>query len=56
MYLTKKRNKYILYDLNEKILIITSHKGVVKEIMEAQRDVENKQSVFKPSDIDSGEV
>ena len=56
MYLTQRKNKYILYDLNGKILIITSHKGVVKEMMKEQRDVENKQSVFKPSDIDSGEV
>ena len=56
MYLTQKKNKYILQDLNGKILIITSHKGVVKEIMKEQRDVENKQSVFEPSNIDSGET
>lgn len=56
MYLTKKKNKYILYDLNEKILIITSHKGAMNQIMEEQRDVENKQSVFEPSNIDSGEI
>ena len=56
MYLTQRKNKYILQDLNGKILIITSHKGVVKEIMEEQRDVENNQSVFKPSEFDSGEV
>ncbi len=56
MYLTQRKTKYILQDLNGKILIITSHKGVVKEMMEAQRDVENKQSVFKSSDIDSGEI
>jgi len=56
MYLTKKKNKYILYDLNEKILIITSHKGAMKQIMDEQRDVENKQSVFEPSNIDTSEV
>lgn len=56
MHLKKRKNKYILYGLNEKILIITSHKGVVKEMMKEQRDVENKQSVFEPSNIDSGEV
>ena len=56
MYLTKKKNKYILYDPNEKILIITSHKGAMNQIMEEQRDVENKQSVFEPSNIDTSEV
>ena len=56
MHLKKRKNKYILYGLNEKILIITSHKGVVKEMMKEQRDVENKQSVFEPSNIDSGET
>ena len=56
MYLKKRKNKYILYDHNEKILIITSHKGVVREIVEVQRDVENKQSVFKSSDINSSEI
>ena len=56
MYLTQRKNKYILQDLNGKILIITSHKGIVKEMMKEQRDVENKQPVFKSSDIDSGEI
>ena len=56
MHLKKRKNKYILYGLNEKILIITSHKGVVKEMMKEQRDVESKQSVFEPSNIDPSEA
>lgn len=56
MYFSQRKNKYILYDDNGKIIIMSSHKGIVREIMKEYRNVKSEQSVFKSSDIDSSEI
>lgn len=56
MYFLERKNKCILYDDNGKIIIITSHKPIVRNMMKDYGNVKSKQPVFKPSDTDSSEI
>ena len=55
--MVQKKNKYVLYDNNGKVIIMSSHKGVVRKIAKEYSEyAKDKQPVFESSNIDTSEV